>query len=114
MEINRRTESQILIADISGILDTGNSPQAQETISGFLDEGHKNLIINLSKTEYMSSSGLRVLLATAKRLWANEGKFKICQPNKIVRDILDTSGFSVIMDVIDNEEEAINQISSGS
>jgi len=110
MEIKKRLTGQVLIADISGILDTATSPKAQEIINEYLDEGHNKLVINLLETEYMSSSGLRVLLATAKRLWAAEGKFKVCQPNKVIKDILDTSGFSVIMDVVDSEEEAIKDL----
>lgn len=112
MDIQKRQSENAIIADITGILDTATSPKAQDIINGYLDEGHKNLIINLAGTEYMSSSGLRVLLATAKRLWAADGKFKICQPNKVIKDILDTSGFSVIMDVLDSEEQAIKEVTS--
>ena len=96
-----------MIAEIHGILDTATSAQAQETINHYLKEGHNKVIINLSNTDYMSSSGLRVLLATAKRLWADNGTFKVCHPNKVIKDILDTSGFSVIMDVTETEEEAL-------
>ena len=110
MEIRKRQVNEVLIADISGILDTATSTEAQEIIHGYLNEGHKKLIINLNNTDYMSSSGLRILLATAKKLWAVDGKLKICQPNKVVKDILDTSGFSVIMDVVDSEDEALNSI----
>lgn len=110
MEIKKRQIGQVIIADISGILDTATSTEAQEIIHGYLNEGHKKLIINLIDTDYMSSSGLRILLATAKKLWAAEGVLKICQPNKVVKDILDTSGFSVIMDVVDTEEQALSEM----
>jgi anti-sigma B factor antagonist len=107
MEIQKRHIDSTIIADIKGILDTGTSEMAQDVINGYLEEGHKKLVINLEQTEYMSSSGLRVLLSTAKKLWAMEGKFRICSPNKLVKDILDTSGFSVIMEVMGSEEEAL-------
>jgi len=110
MEINKRQIDDIIVADISGILDTATSMEAQGIIQSYLDSGTSKLIINLEKTEYMSSSGLRVLLATAKKLMAVQGKLKICQPNKVVKDILDTSGFSVIMDVVDTESEALEGI----
>ena len=110
MEINKRHFDEIIIADITGILDTSTSMEAQTIIHNYLETGNNKLIINLANTEYMSSSGLRVLLATAKKLWAVDGKLKICQPNKVVKDILDTSGFSVIMDVVDTESEALEEM----
>ena len=110
MKIQRRQIGQAIIVDISGILDTGTSTEALEIILGYVDEGHKKMIINLAETEYMSSSGLRILLASAKKLWAIEGVLKICHPNKVVKDILDTSGFSVIMDVVDTEEQALSEM----
>ena len=107
MNIEKRINGEVIIVEISGILDTGTSPRAQEAIDKYLEDGKNKMVINIGKTEYMSSSGLRVLLATAKKLWSIDGKFRICQPNKIVSDILDTSGFSVIMEVMDSEEEAL-------
>jgi len=107
MEINIRHADSVLIAEIKGILDTGTSEEAQNIISSYIEQGHKKFVINLEHTEYMSSSGLRVLLSTAKKLWAAEGTFRICAPNKLVKDILDTSGFSVIMDVVESEEVAL-------
>ena len=106
MKIEIRKSGEIELIDIIGILDTASSPEAQEIIDIQLDSGCRKMVINLAQTDYMSSSGLRILLSTAKKLWAKKGEFKICEPNKVVKDILDTSGFSVIMDVKDSEQEA--------
>jgi len=110
MEIIKRTHKDTTMVELTGILDTNTSPKAQDTIQGYIDSGCRELIINLGSTEYMSSSGLRVLLVAAKKIWALSGKFIICQPNKLVRDILDTSGFSLIIEVTDTEEEALKRI----
>lgn len=110
MKIETKTSGEIKIVNIIGIMDTATSPQAEDGIRDILESGCKKVVINLSATEYMSSSGLRVLLSTAKKLWADDGQFRICEPNKVVKDILDTSGFSVIMDVKDNEADAISSL----
>jgi anti-sigma B factor antagonist len=110
MDINARERDGIQIIDISGILDTNTSPAAESFIQNLLDLGNKRLIINLKNTDYLSSSGLRILLATAKKLWAVDGKLKICNPNKVVREILDTSGFSMILDVRESEEQAYSEL----
>lgn len=110
MEIQSRPFGDIQVIDFKGILDTATSGLAQEQVRHLLDAGHQKIVINLALTDYMSSSGLRVLLATAKKLMAVNGKLFICSPNKVVKDILDTSGFSLIMDVVDREEDAIQQL----
>ncbi|MBT3243843.1 MAG: STAS domain-containing protein [Bacteroidetes bacterium] len=107
MKIETGSSGDIEIVRIIGIVDTTTAPQAESKIQDLLDNSCKKMVIDLSETEYMSSSGLRVLLSTAKKLWAKDGLLRICQPNKVVKDILDTSGFSVIMDVRDTEAEAL-------
>jgi len=110
MKIETKSTGDIKVVNIIGIMDTSTSPQAEENIKDILDKGCTKMVINLAETEYMSSSGLRVLLSTAKKLWANKGQFRICEPNKVVKDILDTSGFSVIMDVRDDEADATSSL----
>jgi anti-sigma B factor antagonist len=110
MEINVRESSSIRILDISGRMDTGTSPAVEIGINQVLDAGIKKIILNLASTEYVSSSGLRVLLITAKKLAASGGSLKICQPNSVVREILDISGFSTFLDVRTTEEEALSEM----
>lgn len=110
MDINVRESGEIRIVDFNGRLDTGTSPQAESAIAGLLDSGHAKIIINLAGTDYVSSSGLRVLLIAAKRVSAIKGKLKITQPNAVVKEILDISGFSTILDVKASEDEALSEM----
>jgi anti-anti-sigma factor len=110
MNINTRSRDGIVTVDFNGILDTNTSQEAETVVSNLLEKGTKHLIINLKDTDYLSSSGLRVLLATAKKLWAVEGKLKICHPNKVVREILDISGFSMILEIAETEEQAYAEL----
>lgn len=107
MEIRTRQNGDISIIDFTGKLETGTSPAAEAAINELLDSGSTRIIINLAETDYVSSSGLRVLLVTAKKISAVSGKLKICQPNEVVNEILDISGFSTILDVCSSESEAL-------
>lgn len=110
MDIKVREKGDTSILDIAGRIDTVTSPDAEAAINKVLDGGSSKLIINLAETEYMSSSGLRVLLVTAKKISAISGKLKICQPNQVVKEILDISGFSTILDVHETEASALSAI----
>ena len=110
MEVNIRETDDCKVVDLIGNLDTGTSPETEAEINKLLDAGVKKIVINLEKTNYLSSSGLRVFLGTAKKLTASGGVVKLCCPNDVVKEILDISGFSTILDVKATEEEAINDI----
>jgi anti-anti-sigma factor len=109
MEIKTSYSGDIILIRLIGRLDTGTSPAAETVINKELESGKNKLIINLAETEYLSSSGLRVLLVTAKKISAIKGKMKICEPNDVVREILDISGFSTILDVRESQEEAMGE-----
>ncbi len=110
MDIKVREKGDTSIVEIAGRIDTVTSPDAEVAINKVLDGGCSKIIINLGETEYMSSSGLRVLLVTAKKISAISGKLKICQPNPVVKEILDISGFSTILDVHETESSALSAI----
>lgn len=110
MEIKIRESGEVKVVEFIGRLDTGTSPVGESEINSLLEAGHRKLIINLAETEWVSSSGLRVFLVAAKRLSAMKGKFKICEPNEVVKEILDISGFSTILDVRASEEEALSEM----
>ncbi len=110
MDIKIRESGEIRMVDLIGRLDTGTSPAAESAINKLLETGHIKVIINLVQTEWVSSSGLRVFLVTAKKLSASKGKLRICQPNEVVREILDISGFSTILNVGPSEETALSEL----
>ena len=66
--------------------------------------------ISLEKNNYVSSAGLRIFLATAKKITASGGVLKLCGANDVVQEILDISGFSTILDVKKTEEEALSAL----
>ncbi len=72
-----------------------------------IDAGTSKILINFAALEYISSAGLRVLLATAKKLKASGGDLKICSLNDTVQEVFDISGFSSILAVSANREEAL-------
>ncbi|TXG34834.1 STAS domain-containing protein [Seonamhaeicola maritimus] len=105
----KEVNNVVLIA-LNGNLDTNTAPDAETEINNLLDKGTKKIIINLENTKYVSSAGLRIFLATAKKMTAASGAVKLCCANDVVQEILDISGFSSILDVKPTEKEALEDI----
>ncbi len=61
-------------------------------------ESAERLVLDFSKLEYISSAGLRVLLAAHKTM-SGKGGMKIIHANEIVREVFDVTGFSDILTV---------------
>ena len=99
MEITTTEMEDVKVLAIQGHLDTNTSPDAESAISALIDSSAQKLLINFEELEYISSAGLRVLLATAKKLKASGGDLKICCLNETVQEVFDISGFSTILAV---------------
>ena len=110
LEVNANKVNDVVIVKLMGNLDTNTAPDAETDINKLLDEGAQKMIISLDQTNFVSSAGLRIFLATAKKITASGGVLKLCGANDVVQEILDISGFSTILDVKKTEEEALNAL----
>jgi anti-sigma B factor antagonist len=107
MEVTVKEVNEVSVLSFEGNLDTNTAPQAQEQIDQLIDGGSSRILINFNELNYISSAGLRVLLATAKKLKATSGDLKICGLNQTVQEVFDISGFSSILSVVATEEDAL-------
>jgi anti-sigma B factor antagonist len=94
-----RDEDGITIIDLIGRLDTNTSSEAEMMLVGVIEQGVSKILLNFNELDYISSAGLRVLLATAKKLSASGGTLRICALNDVVQEVFDVSGFSTLLNV---------------
>jgi anti-sigma B factor antagonist len=110
MDIATRTQNDVTIVAFRGSLDSKTSPQAQQALDGILADGRRKLLIDFTALDYISSAGLRVLLATAKRLSGAGGALRLFALNETVREVFDISGFSTILAVFATEADALREV----
>ena len=108
MEITMRDEGDTKIVMLNGKLDTNTTPAAEGEINTLLDAGVNKLLINFEQLSYISSSGLRLLLATAKRLKSSGGDIKVCSLNEMATEVFELSGFSSIIKVFPSGQDALD------
>ena len=92
MKIEKNLNEKNLVVALEGRLDTTTAPQLEEELKTGL-EGVTDLVIDLSKLEYISSAGLRVLLSVFK-IMHNKGKMKVTNANELVKEVFEVTGFS--------------------
>jgi len=99
MEIKKTTEGNSVILELKGRLDTITSSQLEEELEDVFNEEDVNLTFDFSTLDYISSSGLRVLLSAQKKVNAMGTSMKIVGANEVVKEIFDATGFTKIMDL---------------
>ena len=77
MTISIKTTNDVKVLHCEGELDTQTSPDAQEQLKQLIEEGARKILVNFEQLEYISSAGLTVLLAAAKKLKAVDGELRV-------------------------------------
>ena len=107
MDISGRKIGVVSVMEFTGNLDTNTSPAAESEVNGLLEGGSELILFNFENLNYISSSGLRILLSTANKMKTSGGKMMVCNLNDMVQEVFDISGFAAILDLASNEEEAL-------
>ena len=97
MTIKKIQEADTLTMILSGRLDTTTAPQLDAEIASSL-EGVTELILDFNELTYVSSAGLRVLLAAQKKMNV-QGSMKLTGVNETIQEIFEVTGFSEILNI---------------
>ena len=97
MTITKNLNGTALEIALEGRLDTMTSPELEAELKQSMD-GAESLTLDLSKLEYISSAGLRVLLSAHKAM-TGKGGMKVKNVNEIVQEVLEVTGFSDILTI---------------
>ncbi len=98
MPITKKTENELLTMDLDGRLDTNTAPSLEQEINNSITEEVKKLVLDFKQLQYISSAGLRVLLATQKKM-NKQGCMVIKNVNEMIMDVFHVTGFVDILTV---------------
>lgn len=97
MTIDKVLEGSKLTIILEGRLDTTTSPALEDELKGVLD-GITDLVFDFEKLDYISSAGLRILLATQK-VMNKQGSMVIKHVNEVIDEVFEVTGFADILTV---------------
>ncbi len=107
MNITNDVKDSGVVARFDGSLDTGTAPDALAHFDALVDEGTSLIVADFTAVDFVSSAGLRVLLANAKKI-GTSGSLRIFGLNPSVQEVFDVSGFSTIFSIFDDETAALS------
>ena len=94
MNIDKKLNDGRLTIMVEGRLDTNTSPELEAEMK--LD-GVKEVVFDFGGLEYISSAGLRILIAAQKTMSAGGGSLEIVGPNEAVRSVFEITGLDSVL-----------------
>jgi len=91
LNIKEEKNASALTIALAGRLDTATAPQLDAQLKASL-AGITQLVIDMNELEYVSSAGLRVLLAAQKTM-NKQGKMTVKNVRQVIREVFEVTGF---------------------
>lgn len=97
MTITKKTEGTAVIIALEGRLDTSTAPELEAELNASLD-GITDLTLDLAQLLYLSSAGLRVILAAQKRM-NKQGSMMVTHVCDEIMEVFEITGFVDILNI---------------
>jgi anti-sigma B factor antagonist len=112
MKTSIRTSGDVAILDLKGKITIGEGDVAlRENIEKLLEDGKKQIILNLAKVNYMDSSGVGELVGTFTTVNNRGGKMKLLNLTEKIQDLLQITQLLTVFECFSDEAEAVASFS---
>ncbi|MCB1499309.1 MAG: STAS domain-containing protein [Bauldia sp.] len=103
---SEKTRNKVLVLKPEGRLDSNSVGAAETEMFAHLETNETRVVLDLAGLDYISSSGLRLVLMMGKRLSLKGGKLALCNLKPNIREVFEISGFISILTVVGTRAEA--------
>ncbi len=107
VKLKVKTYADVAVVELrEKALDASNSEKFKNSITETL-ESHKKLVIDLSRVEFVDSSGCGALLSCLRQLGDREGELKLCGVQKNVQRLFELVRMNRIVDIYPTKDDAL-------
>ena len=107
MIINIDSEGNIVIISLNGRLDTMHFPLVDKELMSQIANNRKEIILDCLNMDYISSSGLRILLKALKEIEPAKGRLTLCSLQPQIAQIFKISGFDHLFEIYPELNQAL-------
>src|SRR5437870_4729492 len=111
MNISTRKVGGVFVVDIIGRIVLGEGGRLRETVSGALADGERKLLLNMAEVNYLDSAGLGEIVRAYTSARKVGGQLHLLKLTNKVRDLLLITKLCTVLEVHDDEAEAIAALS---
>ncbi len=110
MEIIQEKKENFVILKLEGRLDTNTASALEDKLMGLINNDENKIIVDLAQLDFISSSGLRVLLMAGKKIKTVNGKLGLCTLQDHVKEVFDVAGFTMLFAIFLSQDEAVKSL----
>jgi anti-sigma B factor antagonist len=109
MTISERTNGSICILDVDGpiVVGRGGADLLTDKVRSLLQQGQKQLLVNLAGVPYMDSTGLGAMVHAYATATRQGGAVKLLNSTKKLQDLLVITKLATVFESFDNEAAAV-------
>ncbi|HOP06945.1 MAG TPA: STAS domain-containing protein [candidate division Zixibacteria bacterium] len=108
MEIVTKESGEVSVMELRGRLDLASGATLKEEIKNLFEKERTSIHLNLSRVEFINSSGLGALVSIMKEVRLRKGRLTLSDLASYVQEIFDITQLSHIFEIFNTEEEAVN------
>ena len=110
MALDISTMNGIIIIPLVRRFDADSAPVIEAELKQIADQRPEHVLFDFSKTEYIASAGLRVLLVITRTILKTGGAVALSSLSPPVRQVFEIGGFTKIFPIFDSREEALRSL----
>ena len=114
MEISYKTVSPTVnIVSLNGALNARSAEEAKQTFRNLIEQGVKQVIVDLQEVPFIDSSGLAALVSGLKTLGGEASNLKLAAPQSQARLLFELTMFDRVFEIHDTVEDALKSLNGG-
>lgn len=107
LNIDVQSLKRVDLLTISGRIDSSNASELDSTLKGVMDQDRYNIVMELSGVKYMSSAGLRSMVAALRECKKHRGDLRLAETSDRVSEVLSLAGLDSLFTTYDDKTEAV-------
>jgi anti-sigma B factor antagonist len=111
MEIEHRKQGDAIIVNVlSNRLDAQGADEFKEKLSGLISDGNRSIILDISRVDFVDSSGLGAMVSVFKAI-GEDGEMVICGSSEAAMRMFKLTRMNRVFRIFENEEDAVRALS---
>jgi anti-sigma B factor antagonist len=107
VSVASRTVDGRTVVDVTGEIDVYTAPALREKLTALVDEGHVDLVVNLTEVRFMDSTGLGLLVGVLKRVRGLDGRLQLVIDSERLLKVFRITALTQVFTIRETVDEAL-------
>ena len=107
MEVATTKYKRCSVVTASGRVDSNTAPTFEGALKDVIEGGQRNVVLELTEVEFMSSAGLRAMVSSLKACKGGGGSLVVAAPSNRVVEVMQLAGLTSLFSVFDDVTAAV-------